>query len=1087
MADPFSVAITVALNAATMAMSAMNRMEGPRLSDLTVSTADYGTPLMNIEGTKRVECICFYAENIREEKDTQKGKSGKYEEYRYFGTWASLVADHELRSIPQVWLDRKLAYDGLSEGQTSYLGAKFGSLVRVYLGSETQDPDPRMVATVEAEEGEGMCPAYLGVSYLFFEDFPLDKFGNRYPQVSATGIRPSGAAQFPEDETDRNQRLLQVKFTPDRRRLVNLWSTDLDVIDLQSRTLAWTSNLAHEIETSGGFGMSPDGRYIYALQNGFTSSPDLWKISLYGTMTHLSSRIDSASWIAGGTAYVAGVLCVYNSSFFSNHSGYLGVDDDGFPSIITVVPGFRPTWFFEDEDGNCKCAGYKDGNNGIYLTDWPTTNGDTGTIFASGRTGIVRALDNRMGQWVFEQDNHLFVFDKDTTDLLSDVAVPSGSDSPGNAFAAFRSGDRSIWLGSGGSMSEFSLSSGALIRTVDPQDWRAVVSDEIFYDGANHALINTDVSHTKIRWYLLDRDVETGEQLGTICGRVFELAGGLPGEHDFTELDQEIEGYAWSQGPAKEIIGALLELHDSDIRPSGFELEGKKRGQPLGGEAISAEWMVPEDGEPLYEVEVAAETDLPRRVVATFADPLMEDQPNTAMAQRNASSVKTRREVPFDLTTLRAHPDNIQPLLERVLRRQWTGATKIKCRVTPIELALEPADVRNLYLDGERLRCSLRRQVIRANRVIDCYFEVEGETMVVDPDWEMDDANPINNLFPSPGGITLGRPPSEVLIPQVTLGAALDLPLFSDAQEQEAPFMYLAAGPEGEGYWPGAGVWVSDTNDEDSFAGGFDSFSSDQRAVVGVALDALPDALTSVIDEGTQLNIVLPAGDELTSITNDQMLNTQTLNMAVVGSEIIQFREAELIEGFRWQISGLVRGCRGTEWAVGTHEAGETFLLVSDAVKRHAMGASEIGDTDYYKFSTLGDDLDYRETLTVPFAANSHRPYSPAHVTLTRDPITDDWLIEWIRRTRIGGSTINGQDVPLGETAEVFRVKIMNGAEVLETYEVEDTWQKLYTRAEQIADWGSAQNALTVQVVQVAPDLDLEGFATEASVTIVSA
>ena len=52
--DPVSLAITVALNAAVMGMNAMRKIEGPRITDLSVSTADYGTPLNYVLGISRV-------------------------------------------------------------------------------------------------------------------------------------------------------------------------------------------------------------------------------------------------------------------------------------------------------------------------------------------------------------------------------------------------------------------------------------------------------------------------------------------------------------------------------------------------------------------------------------------------------------------------------------------------------------------------------------------------------------------------------------------------------------------------------------------------------------------------------------------------------------------------------------------------------------------------------------------------------------------------------------------------------------------------------------------------------------------------
>ena len=185
--DPVSLAITVALTAANMALTASQTIEGPRVTDLEGTVADYGTPLNYVYGSKRVGAPCFFIEPMKERRKKRKTKGGKYNEYTYYGTWAAVAADHEIAQIKRIWFDSTLIYD-IDQGGTVFqlgTGYEFTSKVRFYLGTEAQEPDERMLATIEAQEGADMCPAYLGVAYVFFEDVPLEKLGNRFPQVSA--------------------------------------------------------------------------------------------------------------------------------------------------------------------------------------------------------------------------------------------------------------------------------------------------------------------------------------------------------------------------------------------------------------------------------------------------------------------------------------------------------------------------------------------------------------------------------------------------------------------------------------------------------------------------------------------------------------------------------------------------------------------------------------------------------------------------------------------------------------------------------------------------------------------------------------
>ena len=61
--------------------------------------------------------------------------------------------------------------------------------MRVYSGSETQEPDP----LIEAKQGTGNAPAYRGTAYVVFERFAADNYGNRIPQLQFEVLRPVDA------------------------------------------------------------------------------------------------------------------------------------------------------------------------------------------------------------------------------------------------------------------------------------------------------------------------------------------------------------------------------------------------------------------------------------------------------------------------------------------------------------------------------------------------------------------------------------------------------------------------------------------------------------------------------------------------------------------------------------------------------------------------------------------------------------------------------------------------------------------------------------------------------------------------------
>jgi hypothetical protein len=89
--------------------------------------------------------------------------------------------------------------------------------------------------------------------------------------------------------------------------------------------------------------------------------------------------------------------------------------------------------------------------------------------------------------------------------------------------------------------------------------------------------------------------------------------------------------------------------------------------------------------------------------------------------------------------------------------------------------------------------------------------------------------------------------------------------------------------------------------------------------------------------------------------------------------------------------------------------------------------------------------------------------------------------ISWTRRTRIDGDSWTGE-VPLGEDSERYEVDIMSGATVLRTLTAA-TPSVLYTAANELSDFGAAQSALSLRVVQLSATVG-RGFAAEKVVVL---
>ena len=125
--------------------------------------------------------------------------------------------------------------------------------------------------------------------------------------------------------------------------------------------------------------------------------------------------------------------------------------------------------------------------------------------------------------------------------------------------------------------------------------------------------------------------------------------------------------------------------------------------------------------------------------------------------------------------------------------------------------------------------------------------------------------------------------------------------------------------------------------------------------------------------------------------------------------------------GARWRLSGLWRGRRGTEAAIGTQTAGARFVLVQAA----ALAIIDLppGSAGAVEILAEGPGDGTAAAATASITGISTVPPSPVH--LAAEPRADGGIrLRWIRRSRTGWRWVDGVDAPLGEEREQYRITI---------------------------------------------------------------
>jgi hypothetical protein len=239
-------------------------------------------------------------------------------------------------------------------------------------------------------------------------------------------------------------------------------------------------------------------------------------------------------------------------------------------------------------------------------------------------------------------------------------------------------------------------------------------------------------------------------------------------------------------------------------------------------------------------------------------------------------------------------------------------------------------------------------------------------------------------------------------------------------------------------------------------------------AVLGTLAAELRPGPEAVVDRGNVLDVRLRRGG-LESVSRERLLGGANLCAAQAragGWELMQFEEAEEVEPMRFRLTGLVRAKGGTDDAMRAGTAAGAAFVLLDAAAEAVEGGGLPRGRHAVRAGPAGRALDDPATVTLEadFGERAERPLSPAHLR-GRFAADGALALSWVRRGRTQADAWDGLDVPLGEAAERYRVRIEAGGEALV---LESEAPRLdVTAAIQVAAFGGLPLLLDVGVAQI--------------------
>lgn len=538
------------------------------------------------------------------------------------------------------------------------------------------------------------------------------------------------------------------------------------------------------------------------------------------------------------------------------------------------------------------------------------------------------------------------------------------------------------------------------------------------------------------------------------------------GDIDVTSLTDTVRGYRIASVAAiRSNIDPLQGAWPFDVVQSGYQIKFKRRAGTSVATIDAAMLGAMTDGkqEPRFTQTREMDSQLPYRVNLTCMDAGREYDQGEQYAERlNTDSINVRTiEMPIVLSS-----DEAAQKSEILLYMYWLERYDVAFKLPPQYGYLEPADI--ITVNTENGAYSLRLTSVNylSNGIVECSAKFN------------DNAVYTSNATTDTGTL----PDGTITLPGPSIYVLLDIPLLLDAYDTSG-FVVAMGGMTSS--WPGGSVFKSaDSGQTWAMINGFAAPS-----VIGSASNAIaaPDEYR-LIDKESRLTVSLYGGQSLSSVTEAQMLNgANHFAYGIDGRwEIIAAQNCDLQGDGSYILSDLLRGRFGSEWAMGSHVAGDGVVLLDPLrIQFATTNLNLIGANLDYRGVSAGQNINSVSSTSFSYAGVNLECLAPVYLNGNRHPSTNDWSLEWVRRTRVGGEWRDYVDATLGEASEAYEVEIYDGAgyaTLKRTISGLTTPAATYSSANQVTDFGSNQATLYVKVYQLSANVG-RGYPLTTSIT----
>lgn len=903
-------------------------IKGQRLTDAQVQTSNEGVSRPIVYGIAVVAGNIIQRGPLVETKTKERaGKGGPVQEtYHYSRSYAVRVCEGPVAGIRRVWRDDKLVYDLREVPELNMAeSAKFKTTMTIYLGGETQLPDPTLEALpANCGGGAGNVPAHRGTCYVVFSNDDLTDRQGTVPQYrfeiaaggAITGNIPGNVyGSYGAD-------VLRSGSTPES------WPNQITVTGN-------TSTVGLVYSAHGAlFAMNVDGgKVTFDRVNWYTCTglPAIRPAALWWSLKlrrwyllpesggSLYYSLDGKAWSQQVFDTYAGVhyAAIYFSTNYvligsSNNSPIRRSEDGGSTFADASIVTAQATLAF----ANSGSAVMLVTNSGIFRSV------DFGLTFSAvsnpaGASGVPVSIAHGNGLYLIMTTTGqawLSINDGVSFTLGGSIDSNMGNIGPSNEL---------IFVSP-----YFVVSHAGVSTTIDGVNFikrYTPTAGQVIVDNAT--VFESGTRLPDIPGFYLDengniyggavtRDTQPSFYLGSIERDIADRVGIVASQFDTTQIDAiSVRGFVIGQQmPAADVLRSLQQGFFHDLPEYDGKLRAILRGGPALFDLSESDLVWSDDDEDTR----AQAVEFPRKINLISSDPNSNYEPTKQTAERRTNNIKAVGEGSIELPLVLTRDEAAQKA-DIMLKIAWEQAQGRWERELPEKFSqLTPADP--FTYGGKRWLAS----------------QVEYLDGIVRVEAARDRVSSYTSSATGVAGVLHTTAVSGLRGP--TRFVAMNLPSLRTADN--VPGMYVAA----QGILPG---WLG-AQLQLSVDGGL-TFQDTIYMLTPAVMGYLEQSITA---SGSPMT-VKTYGGVLESITAAQV--TARLNGFAVGDsipEVGQFQTAIETTPDVYQLTNLIRGGLGT--AAVSHSVGESFVLLDSGVHFLPLDMSLAGKTLIFRPVSIG-------------------------------------------------------------------------------------------------------------------------------------